>query len=105
MCDAVDRHYPALLAALPTDTGRHECSVNEIEGLKGITRIRCATAAAALTEAAGQPSDPSLWFQQHHVPCHAVRIISPWSDPLILCMIVAICASWRDAPWRSNRPR
>ncbi|WP_323039706.1 aldehyde dehydrogenase family protein [Gemmobacter sp.] len=92
LCDAVDRHYPAILAALSADTGRHEWSVNEIEGLKGITRMRCATAAAALAEATGQSSDPSLRFQQQYVPYQLVGIISPWNYPLILCMIDAICA-------------
>ena len=42
LCDAVDRHYGAILQALCADTGRYEWSVNEIEGLKGITRMRCA---------------------------------------------------------------
>jgi succinate-semialdehyde dehydrogenase / glutarate-semialdehyde dehydrogenase len=92
LCDAVDRHYETLLGALSADTGRHEWSVNEIEGLKGITRMRCATAESALTEASGLSSDPTLRFQQQYVPYQLVGIISPWNYPLILCMIDAICA-------------
>lgn len=92
LCDAVDRHYQPILDALCADTGRHEWSVNEIEGLKGITRMRCATAAEAMAEATGQSSDPSLRFQQQYVPYQLVGIISPWNYPLILCMIDAICA-------------
>ncbi|MDB5556419.1 MAG: aldehyde dehydrogenase [Rhizobium sp.] len=92
LCDAVDRHYDDILSALSADTGRHEWSVNEIEGLKGITRMRCATAEAALSEESGQSSDPTLRFQQQYVPYQLVGIISPWNYPLILCMIDAICA-------------
>ncbi|MCB1444417.1 MAG: aldehyde dehydrogenase family protein [Rhizobiaceae bacterium] len=92
LCDAVDRHYQPILDALSADTGRHEWSVNEIEGLKGITRMRCATAAEAMAEAIGQSSDPTLRFQQQYVPYQLVGIISPWNYPLILCMIDAICA-------------
>ena len=92
MCDAVDRRYDAILQALCADTGRYEWSVNEIEGLKGITRMRCATAAEALAEASGSSSDPTLRFQQQHVPYELVGIISPWNYPLILSMIDAITA-------------
>ena len=92
LCDAVDRNYAAILDALCADTGRHEWSINEIEGLKGITRMRCATAAEAMAEATGQSSDPTLRFQQQYVPYQLVGIISPWNYPLILCMIDAICA-------------
>ena len=92
LCDAVDRHYDAILKALCDDTGRYEWSVNEIEGLKGITRMRCATAAEALAEASGTSSDPTLRFQQQHVPYELVGIVSPWNYPLILCMIDAITA-------------
>ncbi|MFO1209342.1 MAG: aldehyde dehydrogenase family protein [Amaricoccus sp.] len=92
LCDAVDRHYQAILAALCADTGRYDWSVNEIEGLKGITQMRVATAAEALAEANGGSSDPTLRFQQQHVPYELVGIISPWNYPLILCMIDAIAA-------------
>jgi acyl-CoA reductase-like NAD-dependent aldehyde dehydrogenase len=92
LCDAVDRHYDAILSALCADTGRYEWSVNEIEGLKGITRMRCATAEEALAEASGNSSDATLRFQQQHVPYELVGIISPWNYPLILCMIDAITA-------------
>jgi acyl-CoA reductase-like NAD-dependent aldehyde dehydrogenase len=92
LCDAVDRHYYAILEALCLDTGRHEMSVAEIEGLKGITRMRCATAEDALAEASGNSSDPTLRFQQQHVPYELVGIVSPWNYPLILCMIDAITA-------------
>lgn len=92
LCDAVDRHYDAILQALCADTGRYEMSVAELEGLKGITRMRCATAADALAEASGISSDPSLRFQQQYVPYELVGIISPWNYPLILCMIDAITA-------------
>lgn len=92
LCDAVDRHYDAIRDALSADTGRYEWSVNEIEGLKGITRMRCATAAEALAEASGNSSDPTLRFQQQYVPYQLVGIISPWNYPLILCMIDAIAA-------------
>lgn len=92
LCDAVDRHYDAILQALCADTGRYEWSVNEIEGLKGITRMRCATAAEAMAEASGNSSDPTLRFQQQYVPYELVGIISPWNYPLILCMIDAITA-------------
>lgn len=92
LCDAVDRNYAAILDALCADTGRHEWSVNEIEGLKGITRMRCATAADAMAEATGDSSDPTLHFQQQYVPYQLIGIISPWNYPLILCMIDAICA-------------
>lgn len=92
LCDAVDRHYQAILSALCADTGRYEWSVNEIEGLKGITRMRCATAGEALAEASGSSSDPTLRFQQQHVPYELVGIISPWNYPLILCMIDAVTA-------------
>lgn len=92
LCDAVDRHYQAILDALCADTGRYEWSVNEIEGLKGITRMRCATAAEAMAEATGASSDPTLRFQQQYVPYELVGIVSPWNYPLILCMIDAITA-------------
>lgn len=92
LCDAVDRHYAAILDALCADTGRYEMSVAEIEGLKGITRMRCATAAEALAEESGGSSDPTLRFQQQHVPYELVGIVSPWNYPLILCMIDAITA-------------
>lgn len=92
LCDAVDHNYTAILDALCADTGRHEWSVNEIEGLKAITRMRCATAAEAMAEATGNSSDPTLRFQQQYVPYQLVGIISPWNYPLILCMIDAICA-------------
>lgn len=92
LCDAVDRHFDAILKALCADTGRYEMSVAEIEGLKGITRMRCATAAEALAEASGSSSDPTLRFQQQHVPYELVGIVSPWNYPLILCMIDAVVA-------------
>jgi succinate-semialdehyde dehydrogenase / glutarate-semialdehyde dehydrogenase len=92
LCDAVDRHFDAILAALCADTGRYEMSVAEIEGLKGITRMRCATAAEALAEASGGSSDPTLRFQQQHVPYELVGIVSPWNYPLILSMIDAVTA-------------
>lgn len=92
LCDAVDRHYHSILEALCADTGRHEMSVAEIEGLKGITRMRCATAAEALAEASGISSDPTLRFRQQYVPYELVGIVSPWNYPLILCMIDAITA-------------
>jgi len=92
LCDAVDRHYDAIRDALTADTGRYEWSVNEIEGLKGITRMRCATAADALAEVTGNSSDPTLRFKQQYVPYGLVGIISPWNYPLILCMIDAIAA-------------
>ena len=92
LCDAVDRHYQPILDALCADTGRYEMSVAEIEGLKGITKMRCATAAEALAEATGSSSDPTLRFRQQYVPYELVGIVSPWNYPLILCMIDAITA-------------
>lgn len=92
LCDAVDRHYQPILDALCADTGRYEMSVAEIEGLKGITKMRCATAAEALAEATGNSSDPTLRFRQQYVPYELVGIVSPWNYPLILCMIDAITA-------------
>ena len=92
LCDAVDKHRDAILDALCTDTGRYEMSIAEIEGFKGITRMRCATAAEALAEAEGQSSDPSLRFVQQYVPYELVGIISPWNYPLILAFIDAITA-------------
>ncbi|MCA1336891.1 aldehyde dehydrogenase family protein [Pseudooceanicola marinus] len=90
LCEAVDRHYDAILDALCTDTGRYEMSVAELEGLKGITQMRVATAAEALEAATGGSSD--LSFRQQYVPYQLVGIISPWNYPLILCMIDAITA-------------
>jgi succinate-semialdehyde dehydrogenase/glutarate-semialdehyde dehydrogenase len=93
LCDAVERHRGAIIGKLSEDTGRYEMSVAELEGLKGITGMRCATAEAALAAATGQSqSDPSLRFQQQYVPLPLVGIISPWNYPLILCMIDAITA-------------
>lgn len=92
LCDAVDRQYQPILKALCDDTGRYDMSVAEIEGLKGITRMRCATAAEALAEATGNSSDPTLRFQQQYIPYELVGIISPWNYPLILSMIDAITA-------------
>lgn len=93
LCDAVDRHYEAILNALCADTGRYDMSIAEIEGLKGITQMRVATAATAMAEAAGQSgSDPDLRFRQQYVPYTLVGIISPWNYPLILAMIDAITA-------------
>lgn len=92
LCAAVDRHREAILEALCIDTGRYEMSVAEIEGFKGITQMRCATAADALAEATGQSSDPSLRFVQQYVPYELVGIISPWNYPLILALIDAIPA-------------
>ncbi|WP_028035754.1 aldehyde dehydrogenase family protein [Chelativorans sp. J32] len=91
-CDAVDRHREAIIAALTEDTGRYGMSVAELEGVIGITKMRCATAEAALAPAAGNSSDPSLRFQQQYVPHQLVGIISPWNYPLILSMIDAITA-------------
>jgi len=91
-CEAIDRHFDPILEALCADTGRHAMSVAEIEGLKGITRMRCATAAEALAEATGTSSDPTLRFQQQYVPYELVGIVSPWNYPLILCMIDAVAA-------------
>lgn len=93
LCEAVDRHRDAIIAALTADTGRYEMSVAELEGLKGITRMRCATAAEALEPRSGNAkSDPSLRFDQQYVPHQLVGIISPWNYPLILSMIDAITA-------------
>lgn len=93
LCAAVDRHYDAILAALTTDTGRHAMSLAEIEGLKGITQMNCASAPAALREASGPSgSDASLRFRQQYVPQQLVGVISPWNYPLILSMIDAIPA-------------
>ncbi|MDK3018763.1 aldehyde dehydrogenase family protein [Pseudodonghicola flavimaris] len=92
MCEAVDRHYDAILDALCADTGRYEMSVAEIEGLKGITRMRVATADAALQAVTGASGDASLTFRQQYVPYQLVGIISPWNYPLILSMIDAITA-------------
>ena len=93
LCDAVDRHRVEIIAKLSEDTGRYDMSVAELEGLKGITRMRCATAADALAQLGGQSgSDPSLSFRQQYVPQPRVGIISPWNYPLILCMIDAITA-------------
>ena len=90
MCDAVDRHYTAIVDALSADTGRYQMSVAEVEGLKGITKMRVATADVALAEATGGSEDGSLSFRQQHVPYSLVGIISPWNYPLILSMIDAI---------------
>lgn len=92
MCDAVDRHYNAIVDALSVDTGRYGMSVAEVEGLKGITRMRVATAEAALAAATGASGDGSLSFRQQYVPQQLVGIISPWNYPLILSMIDAITA-------------
>ncbi|PWE29779.1 aldehyde dehydrogenase [Pararhodobacter marinus] len=92
MCDAVDRHYAAIVDALSVDTGRHAMSVAEVEGLKGITRMRVATAAEALAAATGGSGDGTLSFRQQYVPYPLVGIISPWNYPLILSMIDAITA-------------
>lgn len=92
LCAAVDRHYQPLLDALCADTGRHGMSVAEIEGLKGITGMRVATAAEALAPASGASGDGSLSFRQQYVPYELVGIISPWNYPLILSMIDAIPA-------------
>lgn len=93
LCDALDRHRTAILDALVTDTGRTEMSIAEFEGVKGITRMRCATAEAALAAATGTSgSEPTLSFRQQYVPLELVGIISPWNYPLVLCMIDAITA-------------
>jgi acyl-CoA reductase-like NAD-dependent aldehyde dehydrogenase len=93
MCDAVDRHYQPILDALCTDTGRYDMSIAEIEGLKGITKMRVATAETAMAAATGQSgSDPGLRFMQQYVPYELVGVISPWNYPLILAMIDAIPA-------------
>lgn len=93
LCDAVERHRDAIIGALTADTGRYEMSVAEVEGLKGITRMRCATAADALEPRSGDAKgDPSLRFNQQYVPNQLVGIISPWNYPLILSMIDAITA-------------
>jgi succinate-semialdehyde dehydrogenase/glutarate-semialdehyde dehydrogenase len=92
LCDAVDRHYAAIVDALSVDTGRHGMSVAEVEGLKGITRMRVATADEALAVVTGGSGDGSLRFRQQYVPCTLVGIISPWNYPLILSMIDAITA-------------
>lgn len=92
MCEAVDRHSADIIRALSADTGRHAMSVAEVEGLKGITRMRVATAEAALAAATGGSEDGSLMFRQQHVPQTLVGIISPWNYPLILSMIDAITA-------------
>jgi acyl-CoA reductase-like NAD-dependent aldehyde dehydrogenase len=93
LCEAVDRHRDAILDALTADTGRYEMSIAEIEGLKGITKMRCATAEAALAPASGQSKgDQTLRFDQQYVPHQLVGIISPWNYPLILAMIDAITA-------------
>jgi len=93
MCASGDRRYDAILGALVADTGRHAMSVAEIEGLKGITLMRCDTASAALTAATGvSRGEPTLRFRQQYVPYVLVWIISPWTCPLILSMIDAIPA-------------
>jgi len=93
LCDAVERNRAAIIDALSVDTGRYDMSVAELEGLKGITQMRCATAEDALRAATGQShSDPDLRFRQQYVPLPLVGIISPWNYPLILCMIDAITA-------------
>lgn len=92
LCGALDNHRDEIITALSDDTGRVEMSIAEFEGVKGITQMRCATAAAALDGLSGQSSDPSLRFQQQYVPLPLVGIISPWNYPLILCMIDAITA-------------
>lgn len=92
LCVAVDRHYDAILQALCADTGRHQMSVAEIEGLKGITQMRVATAEAAMRAATGASGDQSLTFRQQYVPHQLIGIISPWNYPLILSMIDAITA-------------
>lgn len=91
-CDAVDRHYDAIVEALTIDTGRHAMSVAEVEGFKGITRMRVATAEAALAPLTGASSDGGLAFRQQYVPYPLVGIISPWNYPLILSLIDAIPA-------------
>lgn len=91
-CDAVDRHYDAIVDALTADTGRHAMSVAEVEGFKGITRMRVATAEAALEPLTGGSSDGGLAFRQQYVPHQLVGIISPWNYPLILSLIDAIPA-------------
>jgi len=92
LCDALDKYRDEIISALSDDTGRLEMSVAELEGVKGITQMRCATAATALGVLSEHSSDPSLRFQQQYVPLPLVGIISPWNYPLILCMIDAITA-------------
>ena len=92
MCAAVDRHYDAIVDALSVDTGRYAMSVAEVEGLKGITQMRVATAEQALSVATGASGDGTLAFRQQYVPYALVGIISPWNYPLILSMIDAITA-------------
>lgn len=90
LCEAVDRHYAQILDALCADTGRYDMSVAEIEGVKGITQMRVATAEGALAAATGGGGD--LTFRQQYVPHEVVGIVSPWNYPLILSMIDAITA-------------
>ena len=93
LCDAVEKHRDEIIGKLTDDTGRYDMSVAELEGLKGITQMRCATAADSMAQITGQSgSDASLRFQQQYVPHVLVGIISPWNYPLILCMIDAITA-------------
>lgn len=92
LCNAIDRNYDAIRDALCEDTGRFEWSVAEIEGVKGITQMRVATAEDALSAVTGQSGDASLHFHQQYVPHELVGIISPWNYPLILSMIDTITA-------------
>ena len=80
LCDAVDRHYDAILDALCADTGRHEWSVNEIEGLKG--RYVSLAADVPDLEALSAGRVPRAWDPLETTTTEEVTFLSPL-DPVV----------------------
>jgi len=92
---AVERHSPAITAALTIDTGRHAVSRIEIEGLPRTIRRWAARGQALMTgldEGETPSAVPGIVLKGRHIAYPLFGAISPWNFPVVLSHIDAIPA-------------
>jgi succinate-semialdehyde dehydrogenase/glutarate-semialdehyde dehydrogenase len=91
---AVERHTPAILAALTVDTGRRAVSRIEVEGLPRTIRRWGSRGQALLADAATErPSAmPGIVIKSLKTPYPLFGAIAPWNFPVVLSHIDALPA-------------
>lgn len=93
--DAVERHAPAILDALATDTGRRKIARIEVEGLPRTLRRwadRGPAIIAAMAVRDRQSGFPTVTISNRLHPYPLFGAIAPWNFPIVLSTIDAIPA-------------
>jgi acyl-CoA reductase-like NAD-dependent aldehyde dehydrogenase len=91
--DSVERHQPAIAAAVSADTGRWLLAVSESRGVRPALERWARYAPDVLAEARAESrAIPSIHYAQQLVPYPLVGVISPWNFPMLLSLIDALPA-------------